>query len=86
MVHRAYEINFCSEQIRIYITEIEERIISIVRAARVIMDRDTGRSRGFGFVSFTSTEEAASALTALDGQVIMSRFLSELLVRVILEE
>ncbi|XP_009623005.1 glycine-rich RNA-binding protein 4, mitochondrial-like [Nicotiana tomentosiformis] len=41
--------------------------------ARIIMDRDTGRSRGFGFVSFTSTEEAASALTALDGQDLHGR-------------
>ncbi|MCD7460196.1 hypothetical protein HAX54_043054 [Datura stramonium] len=41
--------------------------------ARVILDRDTGRSRGFGFVSYTSAEEASSALNALDGQDLHGR-------------
>ncbi|KAJ4974733.1 hypothetical protein NE237_007907 [Protea cynaroides] len=41
--------------------------------ARVIMDRETGRSRGFGFVSFTSGEEASSAIQALDGQDLHGR-------------
>ncbi|KAJ7956473.1 putative Glycine-rich RNA-binding protein [Quillaja saponaria] len=41
--------------------------------ARVIVDRETGRSRGFGFVTFTSDEEASSALQALDGQELHGR-------------
>ncbi|WRX16978.1 RNA recognition motif domain - like 10 [Theobroma cacao] len=41
--------------------------------ARVIVDRETGRSRGFGFVTYTSTEDASSALQALDGQVLHGR-------------
>ena len=35
--------------------------------ARIIMDRETGRSRGFGFITYTSVEEASSAIQALDG-------------------
>lgn len=38
-------------------------------AAKVITDRDTGRSRGFGFVHFSSDDSASSALSAMDGQV-----------------
>ncbi|KAG5406403.1 hypothetical protein IGI04_012522 [Brassica rapa subsp. trilocularis] len=40
---------------------------------RVILDRETGRSRGFGFVTFTSTEAASSAIQALDGQDLHGR-------------
>lgn len=35
--------------------------------ARVITDRETGRSRGFGFVTFGQDEEAANAITGMDG-------------------
>ena len=38
-----------------------------VLSAEVIMDRDTGRSKGFGFVEMGSDEEAQTAITALDG-------------------
>ena len=38
-------------------------------AVKIICDRDTGRSRGFGFVSFTSEQEAEAALQAMDGRV-----------------
>ncbi len=39
-----------------------------VRSAEVIMDRATGRSKGFGFVEMESNEEAAKAIQALNGQ------------------
>lgn len=38
-----------------------------VAEAKVILDRETGRSRGFGFVTFTDGEAARNAISALDG-------------------
>jgi RNA recognition motif-containing protein len=39
-----------------------------VESAQVLMDRDTGRSKGFGFVEMKSDQEAQAAITALNGQ------------------
>ncbi|KAL8229189.1 hypothetical protein R6Q57_014089 [Mikania cordata] len=41
--------------------------------ARVITDRDSGRSRGFGFVSYTSADAANSALQDMDGKELHGR-------------
>ncbi|CAN6334055.1 unnamed protein product [Urochloa humidicola] len=41
--------------------------------ARVIVDRESGRSRGFGFVTYSSSEEASAALTAMDGKDLHGR-------------
>jgi len=38
-----------------------------ITEAKVITDRDTGRSRGFGFVTFADDEAANSAVSAMDG-------------------
>jgi cold-inducible RNA-binding protein len=38
-----------------------------VTEAKVITDRDTGRSRGFGFVTFTQDEDAKTAISKMDG-------------------
>jgi len=35
------------------------------------MDRETGRSRGFAFITFATSEDASSAIQALDGQVYL---------------
>src|SRR5437660_11927313 len=39
-----------------------------VESAQIIMDRDTGRSKGFGFVEMKSDQEAQAAILALNGQ------------------
>ncbi len=44
-----------------------------VISAKVIMDRETGRARGFGFVEMNADDEAQKAIEALDGQDFMGR-------------
>jgi len=39
-----------------------------VQSAEVIQDRDTGRSKGFGFVQMSNDEEAQGAITGLNGR------------------
>jgi RNA recognition motif-containing protein len=47
-----------------------------VQSAQVIMDRDTGRSKGFGFVEMGSDQEAQAAIAALNGQQVDGRNLT----------
>ncbi|HLN26321.1 MAG TPA: RNA-binding protein [Gemmataceae bacterium] len=47
-----------------------------VQSAQVIMDRDTGRSKGFGFVEMGSDTEAQAAVTALNGKEVEGRALT----------
>lgn len=47
-----------------------------VRSAQVITDRDTGRSKGFGFVEMSSDGEAAAAISALNGRDFKGRALT----------
>ncbi|GJM92088.1 hypothetical protein PR202_ga08516 [Eleusine coracana subsp. coracana] len=44
-----------------------------VTEARVIVERETGRSRGFGFVSFANSENAQAAMEAMDGKELNGR-------------
>jgi RNA recognition motif-containing protein len=47
-----------------------------VQSAQVIMDRDTGRSKGFGFVEMGSDQEAHAAIAALSGKEVDGRQLT----------
>lgn len=47
-----------------------------VQSAQVIMDRDAGRSKGFGFVEMGSDQEAQAAITALNGKDMDGRSLT----------
>lgn len=47
-----------------------------VSSAQVISDRETGRSRGFGFVEMESHEGAQAATSSLDGQDLDGRRLT----------
>jgi RNA recognition motif-containing protein len=47
-----------------------------VLSAQVIMDRDTGRSKGFGFVEMQNDNEAQAAIAALNGQDVEGRALT----------
>lgn len=46
-----------------------------VESATVVTDRDTGQSRGFGFVEMASAEEAAEAVKRFNGQEVDGRTL-----------
>jgi RNA recognition motif-containing protein len=47
-----------------------------VQSAQVIMDRDTGRSKGFGFVEMSNDQEAQAAIAGLNGQQVDGRVLN----------
>ncbi len=47
-----------------------------VQSAEVISDRDTNRSKGFGFVQMSSDEDAQKAISALNGQEQWGRALT----------
>src|SRR6266498_125507 len=45
-------------------------------SAKVITDRDTGRSKGFGFVEFADNAQATAAMNALNGKEVNGRALT----------
>ena len=47
-----------------------------VESAKIIMDRDTGRSKGFGFVEMSTDEEAANAIAKCNGFSVDGRAMS----------
>ena len=59
-------------------SELEEMFAphGSVRSAQVIMDRDSGRSKGFGFVEMSADGEATAAISALNGRDFKGRALT----------
>ena len=50
--------------------------VGTVESANVVEDRETGRSRGFGFVEMSSKEEADNAIQELNGKEVEGRSLT----------
>ena len=79
MITRLYigNLNFAITELGLQ--EMVGRMTSLPPAqidrAEVIRDRDTGRSRGFGFVELANSEAAQRALSELDGIEVMGRTL-----------
>jgi RNA recognition motif-containing protein len=46
-----------------------------VREVQIVNDRETGKSRGFGFVTMGNTQETAAAMTAMNGAMLEGRAL-----------
>ena len=44
-----------------------------IEEAKVINDRETGRSRGFGFVTFANEDDAMNAISSMDGSELDGR-------------
>lgn len=44
-----------------------------IQEAKVVLDRETGRSRGFGFVTYTSDDAAEAAVKEMDGKMLDGR-------------
>ena len=63
--------NVADEDLKDFFAEYGE-----ITSAKIIMDRATGRSRGFGFVEMPNEEEAKKAIQELDGGVVEGRTIS----------
>lgn len=50
--------------------------VGTVESAAVVADRDTGRSRGFGFVEMSSRDEGTAAIAQLNGTELQGRSLT----------
>lgn len=69
---RAYVRNLPFSATQEDLAEFFEQACPVVEAT-VITDRDTHRSRGFGFVQFHSSEDLRKAIEALDGKTMGGR-------------
>ena len=59
-------------------SDLEEMFgqVGTVESARIVEDRDTGRSRGFAFVEMSSTEEGQNAIEQFNGKEVDGRNLT----------
>ena len=58
------------------VTHVWSRVIGTVESASVVEDRDTGRSRGFGFVEMATKEEGEAAIQQFNGKEFNGRNLN----------
>ncbi|KAF6136056.1 hypothetical protein GIB67_000460 [Kingdonia uniflora] len=70
--HKLYVSNLAWKARSSHLRELFSESFSIV-SARVVFDNPSGRSAGYGFVSFATKEEAETALSSLDGKELMGR-------------
>jgi len=68
-VSLAYSVT--DDELRDFFSEV-----GTVESARVIMDRETNRSKGFGFVEMSSDAEAKAAIEKLNGRELSGRTVS----------
>ncbi|CAI9677821.1 RNA-binding protein [Elizabethkingia anophelis] len=59
-------------------SQLEELFASYgaIQSAKIIMDRETGRSRGFGFVEMLNNDEANTAIESLNGALFQGKNLN----------
>ncbi|NHQ68954.1 RNA-binding protein, partial [Elizabethkingia miricola] len=59
-------------------SQLEELFASYgaIQSAKIIMDRETGRSRGFGFVEMPNNDEANTAIESLNGALFQGKNLN----------
>ena len=75
MNNKLFVGNISYEILQDQLEEIFSEHGSVVDAV-ILNDRDTGRSRGFGFVTMSNDEEAQAAISALDGAELAGRKLA----------
>ncbi|NJL97303.1 RNA-binding protein [Candidatus Gracilibacteria bacterium] len=63
--------NTTSEELEKFFSQVGN-----VESAKVVNDRESGRSRGFGFVKMTTADEAQAAIEQLDGAELDEREIS----------
>ncbi|CAN1161318.1 Glycine-rich RNA-binding protein 4, mitochondrial [Linum perenne] len=69
-------ITTCSTKCLTEFLLLNSSILCAILVVRIAYDKESGRSRGFGFVSFTKEEQAMIAKNAMDGKAFLGRPLS----------